>query len=95
MITQKDLQDAITECLAAPNPNSHTCMMLAAFYTILDHIGSMKQEDEMLYSGESEFAAVASKVSSGKLVKTFDNLMQKLQAVNPMLYDATMDELKR
>ena len=94
MISEKDLRDAISECLAAPNPNSHTCMMLAAFYTILDHMGTDDPGTNVLYSGESEFSAVAGKVSPGKLVKVFDNLMQTLQAVNPKLYDATINELK-
>ena len=93
MISEKDLRDAISECIAAPNPNSHTCMMLAAFYTILDHMEKDDPGNTGLYSGDSEFSAVAGKVSPGKLAKVFDNLMQTLQAVNPMLYDATINEL--
>ena len=37
MINEADLLQAITECQAERNPNAHTCMKLAAFYTILDH----------------------------------------------------------
>lgn len=38
MIKREDLLDAIAECNGVKYPNAHTCMMLAAFYTILDHI---------------------------------------------------------
>lgn len=34
MITEKDLQEAIAECLGQRNPNANTCVKLAAFYTI-------------------------------------------------------------
>lgn len=90
MITEKDLRDAISECLAAPNPNANTCMMLAAFYTILDHY----KEGDAEYSGDSEFATVAGRVSPEKLLEEFDHLMQILQAVNPRLYDSTLKKLK-
>ncbi len=43
MITEQALQEAIAECQGERNPNRDTCMMLAAFYTIQDH----------LYPGES------------------------------------------
>lgn len=38
MITEQDLQAAIAECNGTRNPNRDTCMMLAAFYTIQDHL---------------------------------------------------------
>jgi hypothetical protein len=38
LITVKDLQEAIAECQGTRNPDSKTCMKLAAFYTILDHL---------------------------------------------------------
>ena len=38
MITEKDLQEAIIECHAVRNPNANTCLKLASFYTILDHL---------------------------------------------------------
>ena len=37
VINEADLMQAITECQAERSPNAHTCMKLAAFYTILDH----------------------------------------------------------
>ena len=38
MITEQALQEAIAECQGERNPNRDTCMMLAAFYTIQDHL---------------------------------------------------------
>ena len=38
MITEKDLQEAIAECQGDRNPDSRTCIKLAAFYIIKDHL---------------------------------------------------------
>ena len=38
MITEQALQEAIAECQGQKTPNRDTCMMLAAFYTIQDHL---------------------------------------------------------
>ena len=38
MITEKDLQEAIAECQGERNPNANTCIKLAAFYTIQQHM---------------------------------------------------------
>lgn len=38
MITKKDLQEAIAECQGQKNPNANTCIKLAAFLTIKEHM---------------------------------------------------------
>lgn len=38
MITERDLQEAIAECEGQRNPNASTCIKLAAFYTIREHL---------------------------------------------------------
>ena len=38
MITEHDLQEAILECQGKRNPDANTCIKLAAFYTIMDHL---------------------------------------------------------
>lgn len=38
MITKQDLLESIAECQGTRNPNANTCLKLAAFYTILDHM---------------------------------------------------------
>lgn len=47
MITREDLIEAIAECQGTRNPNSHTCMMLAAFYTILDHMDAEERPENI------------------------------------------------
>lgn len=38
MITEHDLNAAIAECQGKRNPDASTCIKLAAFYTIRDHL---------------------------------------------------------
>lgn len=38
MITEKDLQEAIAECKGQRNPNASTCIKLAAYLVIQDHL---------------------------------------------------------
>ncbi len=38
MITEQDLQEAIAECEGQRNPNANTCIKLAAFYILKDHL---------------------------------------------------------
>lgn len=38
MITEQDLQEAIAECQGERHPNASTCIKLAAFYTIREHL---------------------------------------------------------
>lgn len=47
MIREQDLLEAIAECQGQKNPNANTCIKLAAYYTILDHIREPEQEKEM------------------------------------------------
>lgn len=46
MITEKDLQEAIAECQGQRNPNANTCIKLAAFYIIQDHLYGKPPEDD-------------------------------------------------
>lgn len=48
MITEQDLQEAIAECEGQRNPNANTCIKLAAFYTIKQHM--FGGEDSGTYS---------------------------------------------
>lgn len=45
MITEQDLQEAIAECQGERNPNANTCIKLAAFYTIKEHLFPEKKEE--------------------------------------------------
>lgn len=45
MITERDLKEAIAECQGVRDPNANTCIKLAAFYVILDHIQQTQTAD--------------------------------------------------
>lgn len=38
MIREEELREAIAECQGERNPNANTCIKLAAYYSILDHM---------------------------------------------------------
>jgi len=38
MITKQDLEEAIAECRGKKNPNANTCVMLASFLIIRQHL---------------------------------------------------------
>ena len=62
MITEKDLQEAIAECQGIRNPNASTCIKLAAFYTIKDHLYPQKEDQvSPQYSYDIEPSAVSTK----------------------------------
>ena len=97
MITERDLQDAIAECQGQRNPNANTCIKLASFYTILDHIG--KQEEpvysfspppQVTYTSETEFAKRIEGMDINDVLAVFDELMTTLSVVNPALYKSVM-----
>lgn len=47
MITEKDLQEAIAECQGVRNPNASTCIKLAAFLIIQEHLYGQPSEDDV------------------------------------------------
>ena len=55
MITEFDLDAAIAECQGEKNPDSKTCMKLAAFYIIKNEMfgGKQEQAEMPLYSYEA------------------------------------------
>ncbi len=106
MITEKDLQEAIAECQGERNPNANTCIKLAAYYTILDHVKEQQEQppgerysfaaeptqyqDIVTYDGESEFAQAIYERNSYDMWAVMDELMSTLSVLNPKLYNAVM-----
>jgi len=100
LITEQDLLSAIAECQGQRNPNSNTCIKLAAFYTILDHIrgdGPTPQAPQIIsysgsytYKSDSEFMNRIEGVDINNVMQVVDELMNTLKAVHPRLYDAVM-----
>ena len=63
MITEQDLQAAIAECEGQRNPNANTCIKLAAFYTIRDHLFPREKEINlpMIYSQAQDPSVIVDK----------------------------------
>lgn len=104
MITEKDLQAAIAECEGQRNPNANTCIKLAAFYTIRDHLfprDNISQEFRQIYSGsvepkyesDTEFCRTVAGWSKDDLMPYLDELVTAISVLNPRLYSGFMRKL--
>ena len=107
MITEHELLEAIAECQGQRNPNASTCIKLASFYTILDHMNGkdVEQIDEPVYSfanetentityqSGTEFADAVYGRSVDEIMSIVDELMSTLSVINPSLYAGVMRRL--
>ena len=97
MITRESLQEAITTCLRDKNPNANTCIKLAAYYTILDHIEKETPQDKSFLNDgqdDSEFARLIRERSVSDIMPVITVLMEELQIVNPRLYESVIRKIK-
>ena len=62
MITEQDLQEAIAECQGERHPNANTCIKLAAFYTIKEHLFPDEANDPEPEPRTYSFAAAPDEV---------------------------------
>lgn len=92
MITEREVQEAIAECLSQKNPNANTCIKLAAFYTILQHMG---KPEHIAFTGDSEFAKAVKDLPVERVYNILDETMQALETVCPRLYEGTMKKLRQ
>lgn len=102
MITEKELLEAIAECQGQRNPNANTCVKLASFYTILDHMERVEKKPESAYSfaneaeniiryqGGTEFAEMIHGRDVDEVMSVMDELMSTLSVVNPPLYKSVL-----
>ena len=108
MITEFALQEAIAECKGELNPNRDTCMMLAAFYTIQDHMYHRESRIEPSYSyaapeltgqvsydSGSEFSDAIRGKDMDKILPVLDECMDAVKTMMPRLYDGIMHKLKK
>lgn len=110
MITKQDLQEAIAECEGQRNPNATTCIKLAAFYTIQQHMFGEEpnafsfasaprmmntaEEPSFTYNSGTEFATVIADMKIDDVLSVMDELMSTLNVVNPRLYASVMRKLR-
>lgn len=108
MISEKDLQDAIAECQGERHPNANTCIKLAAYFTIYDHlypkeveqveqipqtIFNTGDEDIITDYGDSDFYRMINGKKAADVWAVMNELMDTLQVINPKLYDGVMRQL--
>ena len=106
MITEHELLEAIAECQGQRNPNSSTCIKLASFYTILDHMAEKPSYSEMpnysfasetentiTYQSGTEFADAVYGRNVDEIMSIVDELMSTLSVINPSLYAGVMRRL--
>ena len=97
MITEKELNDAIEMDEHAEDPNSNTCVTLAAFYIVKDHL--FPDEPEELYSNESgyssdtEFGKIVSTKNIQDIMPIMDELVTTINVLNPQLYASVINKL--
>lgn len=108
MITERDLNEAIAECIGKREPNAQDCIKLAAFYTIKDNLYPSEQrqaepvssytyagaENIVDHPGESQFAELVDGRPQSEVWPVIDELMVTLEAINPRLYDAVLRKLQ-
>lgn len=103
MITEQDLQEAIAECEGQRNPNANTCIKLAAFYTIKQHMFGGQEPSYSYavapaagptYTSETEFGKIAEVIDSHALMPVIDDLISTLSVINPPLYSSFMRKLR-
>lgn len=99
MIREQDLLDAIAECQGEKNPNANTCMKLAAYYTILDHVrerpahsfdAAPSRHD---YNSGSEFSDSIRGKDYKSVLSIMDELMDSIGVLAPKLYRATLAKI--
>ena len=106
MITKHDLEAAIAECQGKRDPDSKTCIMLAAFYTIRREMFGEEKNAEPAYSyapapdrnrieidSDTEFARAIDGREQSEVLPVMDELMSTLNVIQPRLYDAVMNKL--
>ena len=102
MITEQDLREAIAECEGERNPNANTCMKLAAFYTIREHLFGQPQStasysyaaEPDVYQSDTEFYNEAKNLDYSGLFRIMDELMSALAVVQPRLYASVIRKIK-
>ena len=101
MINKADIKKAIAECQGEPNPNSTTCIKLAAYYTILNNLEgesmmsfASKPVETVGNNSDSEFFEAIKGVNMTDVLAVMDELMDGVKTLIPRLYNVTMDRLK-
>ena len=103
MFSKRELLAAIDELEASP-ATYQNAEKLATFYSLYDHLYVEKEPMNRIESvrevtidryGDSEFLEAITDKNPEDIWMVMDELMSTLQALNPRLYQATMDRIKQ
>lgn len=107
MLTERDLLETIEECRAMRKPTASACQLMAACYTILDHllpessrpanpapVQMYSMAPEPVETGESEFVRAARKAGMPRLLDVLDEHMDCVRALYPREYTAIIQRLQ-
>lgn len=96
MITEDELNRAIQIYEDADNPNSQTCITLAAFYTVKEHLypdSGASFDAGVTYNSDTDFGRAVQKAGTEKVMGLMDELMETLKVLHPPLYESVMLKL--
>lgn len=103
MFSKSQLIDAIEELEASP-ATYQNAEKLATFYSLYDHLYVHQEPMNRIESvrevtidryGDSEFLKAITDRKSEDIWMVMDELMEAIQALNPRLYQATLDRINR
>lgn len=101
MFSKRELLEAIDELEASP-ATYQNAEKLATFYSLYDHLYVEKEPMSRIESvrevtidryGDSEFLKAITDKKSEDIWMVMDELMEAIQALNPRLYQATLDRI--
>lgn len=102
MFSKSELLDAIDELEMSP-ATYQNCEKLATFYLLYDHLYCKKtittgaepvREVMIAKHGDSEFLQAVEGADAEMAWSTMDELMEAVKALQPRLYDATLQRFK-
>lgn len=104
MITERDLREAIAECKGERHPTARTCIQLAAFYILQDHLFEEPTSDDRpvrhSYSAgpkveemESDFMRAIRRLDEDEAWRLVQELVEALAILNPNLYHNFMNKI--
>lgn len=82
MITEHDLQEAIAECEGQRNPTANTCIKLAAFYTIKQHMFPDENINYSNSSGKLDLGQISQVSQANYGVITYDSGSEFSKLIN-------------
>lgn len=104
MITEQDLQAAIAECKGQRNPGASTCIKLAAFYILQEHL--YPKEERPAYSYDppprsvieidsgTEFADLVNGRTVDDIMPVMDEAMDALKVLHPAFYKSILRKIE-